>query len=138
MKNIFEKVSSSKYNIELLSNADSNMYYEMIKTRFDLNYQKLFIWDEIKIGSELIPYTTSNWNELALLNFNRLNGDIFLVVSDEEYFPWQIIKGNKKSILEFIKEQPFFEYFIFDQNLEILIFDTHDNFFKIIHKIDQN
>lgn len=137
MKKINEIVRNSPYGIKLLSIEEANLYNEKIKTSFSLNYQKLFIWDEIKKMSELIPYTNSNWNELALVNFNRLKKDIFLVVSDEEYFPWQIINGSTNSILEFIIEQPFFEYFVFDQNLEILIFDTHDNFFKVIHKQDK-
>ncbi len=48
----------------------------------------------------------------------------------------KIIHGKytlpKDMILNIICELPFFEYFIFDGDMEKVIFDTHHNFFRII------
>lgn len=52
---------------------------------------------------------------------------IYLFVTDDDPEPWQVLKGTLHDIGLFLAELWRVEYFITDENLSWLIFDTHHN-----------
>lgn len=59
-----------------------------------------------------------------LLEFDRF---VYLAITDDEFYPWPIIKFCSRDIVSILESQQYFEFFIFDGSMNRILFDTHDN-----------
>ena len=55
------------------------------------------------------------------------SGNVYLIVTDDEYGPWPVFQGCRVDIMRLIYEQRFFEYILSDEELKWAVFDTHHN-----------
>ena len=54
-------------------------------------------------------------------------GNIYLVVTNEQHYPWLVIAMPAGDVQGLLLELPYFEYFVFDDAMERVVFDTHHN-----------
>ena len=101
-----------------------------LAAKFSFDLSKLFIWANKDLHN-FYEYgeDQEKWKTIIHDLSKRFDEEIFLCITNEEFYPWKIIKGKKKIIVEWLPELPWFEYFIFDATLQYVVFDTHDNFF---------
>ena len=98
-----------------------------VAEKFSLDIRQLFLWDN-KNYSEIFDYSTSDqWEPILRKLLARFNDRIFLVVSNEGLFPWKVLNFKASDCISLLTELPFFEYFLFDESMKNIIFDTHHN-----------
>ncbi len=135
MSNLISEINeiskSLNYNLILLSEFEEEELFDKLKIKFGFDYDNLFIWQSITKFKD-VEYQVDEWQEIWSMNLDALNENIYICISDESYYPWKIYFGSKQTVLNTICELPFFEYFVFDKEMDKVIFDTHHNFFRII------
>jgi len=58
----------------------------------------------------------------------KMGGGVFLVVTDDEPFPWPVLKiDDSTPIPDVLGGMQFFEYFVFSSDFFSFFFDTHEN-----------
>ena len=139
MDSFIESVKSEIKNLKLsivsIEDSEAAYFYDVLKHKFRLDYNSLFVWSELNRFSDFSYGESVNWEVLIQELMNDFNSELFLCITNEEFYPWPILKGKKGEIVELIGSLPFFEYFVFDSNFEELLFDTHDNFFRKVRII---
>jgi hypothetical protein len=139
MTSLIESAKSEIKNLKLsivsIEDSEAAYFYDVLKHKFRLDYNSLFIWSELNRFSDFSYGESVNWGTLIQELMNDFNTDIFLCITNEEFYPWPVLKGKKGEIVELIGSLPFFEYFVFDSNFDELLFDTHDNFFRKVRVI---
>ncbi len=53
--------------------------------------------------------------------------EVTLVITDDDFPPWNAIRGDLDIICYCLEELPFFEYFLVDESRSWVLFDTHHN-----------
>ena len=98
--------------------------------KFSFDISALFIWANKNLHT-IYEYgdDLEKWEGALRDLVDRFDEDIFIAVSNEVFYPWQILSCRKEGVVELLRELPPFEYFIFDSSLQYVVFDTHDNFF---------
>lgn len=125
-----EQVKYNNLKLAWLESNQSKLVLDKISEIYKIDYDNLFIWEYLE--GKVTNYTNENW-EIELMDLLvLLNDKIYICITNEEYYPWSILYGSKNDIINIVNEMYYFEYFIFDDNFSILIFDTHHNYFKTI------
>jgi hypothetical protein len=132
-KDLFKAISSAingKEHCNFVSDEQATQLITDLATKFSFDLTRLFIWAKKDLHN-IYEYDEDRqkWETTIRELTNRFDEDIFLCITSEEFYPWRVIKGRKPVIIEWLKELPHFEYFIFDATLQYVVFDTHDNFF---------
>jgi hypothetical protein len=93
---------------------------------FDLNNR--YVWEGICI-EQMIEYKNNHikWEQELTLALDKFDNQIYLVITNDEFFPWPILAFNKTYLIEILQEHQFFEYFILDKRMKDTLFDTHHN-----------
>lgn len=101
-----------------------------LSAQFSFDISKLFIWANKNLHT-IYEYgdDPEKWKDTLQNLLDRFDEDIFIAVSNEVFYPWQILSCRKQGVVELLQQLPPFEYFIFDSSLQYVVFDTHDNFF---------
>lgn len=132
-KDLFKTISSAivdKEDCHFVSDERATQLITDLATKFSFDLTKLFIWTKKDLHN-LYEYgdDREKWETLIRDLSSRFDEEVFLCITNEEFYPWKIIKGRKQVIIELLMELSWFEYFIFDATLQYVVFDTHDNFF---------
>jgi hypothetical protein len=132
-KDLFKAISSAivgKEDCHLVSDERATQLITDLAAKFSFDLTRLFIWAKKDLHN-LYEYgdDREKWETLIRDLSNRFDEEIFLCITNEEFYPWKIIKGRKQVIIGLLMELSWFEYFIFDATLQYVVFDTHDNFF---------
>jgi hypothetical protein len=96
------------------------------KFSFDLGQR--WLWDSTR-QSETYDYNNNpgQWETIFRELLSRFADQIFLVVSDDEFYPWKVLQCKKDECVNLLNELPYFELFIFDDFMKTVVFDTHHN-----------
>ena len=121
----------------LLSEIYSQNLLTELKDKFDFSYDKKFIWEGLKSSPFKIIEYGDKWEYFLSIFLQEFCDKIFLVITNEEFYPWMILEGNSNELIQLLKEHPFFEYFIFDRSKDYVLFDTHHNEFIFLKKNKQ-
>lgn len=100
--------------------------YDKINSRFIKEEKKIWWWESLSIPSTSIEY--GEHDGLSLIReIIKNNLKVLIFITDDEAPPWPAFEGKLEDILEIIKSQRFFEYFLTSKDCKWLIFDTHHN-----------
>jgi len=132
-KDLFKAISSAingKEDCYFVPDERATQLITDLTAKFSFDLTKLFIWAKKDLHN-FYEYgdDREKWETIIGDLSNRFDEEIFLCITNEEFYPWKIIKGKKSVIIGLLTELPWFEYFIFDATLQYVVFDTHDNFF---------
>jgi hypothetical protein len=121
---------NDKEGCHFVSDEKAEQLITDLAAKFSFDLTKLFIWANKDLHN-FYEYgeDQEKWKTIIHDLSKRFDEEIFLCITNEEFYPWKIIKGRKEVIVEWLPELPWFEYFIFDATLQYVVFDTHDNFF---------
>lgn len=99
---------------------------EKIANKFIIDRSKIWWWESLTSNSFVIEYGEEDGLKI-LENLISNDQPVFLFVTDDEPEPWNVFIGNFGCILDVLKNQRFFEYFIVSEEIEWVVFDTHHN-----------
>lgn len=95
-----------------------------VAARFRVDTSRLWWWEGIP-NARSVPYAEGQGlSELARLVVDP-DGDLTLVVTGDEPPPWLGIAGPLPALLQLLNETPHFEFFVVDNELNWIVFDTH-------------
>jgi hypothetical protein len=119
-----------KQEVYFVSDEKAAQLTKDLAAKFSFDLSRLFIWANKDLHT-VYEYGDDHEKWLTTITelIDRFDEEIFLAVTDEDFYPWKILTGNKQVILNLLQDLPPFEYFIFDASLQYVVFDTHDNFF---------
>jgi hypothetical protein len=102
---------------------------EKLSKKFSFDLSKRYLWDDISV-KEIYTYNNnenSDWEILFSELLQKFEDRIYLVITDDDFFPWPIFECKRDLVTQILKEQQYFEFFIFDNLMKIILFDTHEN-----------
>ena len=104
-----------------------------IAGKYGLDPEGFLSWE--KMEGIAYPYNDpSEWGLLLSSMLGFFTGDVYLVVTNETYFPWPVIVLPAEDIQPLLLELPHFEFFIFDDTMERVVVDTHYNELIVLEK----
>jgi hypothetical protein len=113
--------------LAMVAQEKANVLRERVADRFQFPESHLLWWECLPQSAEAIDYE----GEDGLMRLSNLlkgeQGEWQLFVTDNEPPPWPCVVGPPMELIEMVREQRFFEYFLVDKDLRRVIFDTHHN-----------
>ena len=100
---------------------------------FSFDIRQCWMWDN-KRDAETYDYSDSSWEPVLQGLLNKFDRMIFLVVTDDDFFPWTALRLKKDDCINLLGELPSFEYFIFDDAMKAVVFETHHNSFILFER----
>ena len=139
IQDIEKAISQEKIQCNFIAADEAVKLTKTLIAKFSFDINQLFIWADKKI-SEVYSYQEdpNSWEQLMHVLLSKFDEQLFLAVTDEEYFPWNVLKCNKDTCIKLLKGQRYFEYFIFDASMGYVLFDTHDNSFLLFQSATYN
>jgi hypothetical protein len=112
----------------LISEENAKVLIEKLSKKFSFDLSNRYLWENLSIKESYV-YTNENseWEILFSKLLQKFEDIIFLVITDDDFYPWPIFECKKHLIVKILNEQQYFEFFIFDNLMKILLFDTHEN-----------
>jgi len=118
-----------------LADNDAKMLIEKLVNHHSLDLSRLYLWEDIiPKASFFYGDNSSLWEDRFYSFLQDYDNEIYLSVTDDEFYPWEIFKCEKKTIIGLLNEQQYFEFFIFDISLKQILFDTHHNELILLEK----
>ncbi|MEZ4306422.1 MAG: DUF6756 family protein [Polyangiaceae bacterium] len=114
-------------NLRLLTRDESETLRVDVLKRFGLPEGRRWLWEGI--GDRGIHELYSGEEVFSRLAqaIPEGNDDLYLFVTDDERPPWLCVSGSKGALLQMLKEQRCFEYFVTNAHMSWLLFDTLHN-----------
>jgi len=117
----------------VLSPEEAKAFVSKIADAYDMDLQSISPWE--KQEGVAYPYNDpSEWGLLLSSILGVFTGDVYLVVSNDSPFPWPVIVLSVDDVQTLLLELPHFEFFVFDDEGERVVFDTHYNELIIVEK----
>src|SRR6201996_8389528 len=118
-------IKEDNINCKLISNNIGDKLVLDLTEKFSFDLNNLFIWTQ-KGASEFYDYSGGEfqWDNLLQSLLDNFMESIYLCVTNEENFPWQVLQCNKNECIKLLTSLPYFEYFIFDASMSFVLFDT--------------
>lgn len=101
-----------------------------VASRYVSDTNKIWWWESLKSDSLVIDYGEEDGLNM-LENLICNDKSVIIFITDDQPEPWCVLRGASSEILNVIKNQRFFEYFIVPEELNWIVFDTHHNSFVI-------
>jgi hypothetical protein len=121
-------IKSKNMNFHLLGEKEALILFDKLKEKYEFDYSILYLWEKNYFEKTTVEYE-NKWEEYLERDLIIFTDTIYIVVSDDNYYPWNMLQGRKTELLSLLKELRFFEYFIFDSRMKMVLFDTHHNTF---------
>jgi hypothetical protein len=107
---------------------------DRLAARYGMDPGKASMW-EMPGARALYPYDLPGSWELMLGSLLDIFSDVvYLVVTDGVAAPWPVIALPPGYLLGLLPELPGFEYFVFDEAMERVVFDTHQGELVVFEK----
>ena len=85
-------------------------------------------WEQVEFeNSVYYDYEGADWDKLMEFLLSDFQNKIYLAITDDEFYPWKLLECDKASVVHLLNQQQLFEFFIFDDSFDKIIFDTHEN-----------
>lgn len=122
----FDTEAMSFSSVIRLSDLEIQEIQNLICYRFGIDLDNVWCWENMAHIDTIIEYGNENGLNKIKLLFNT-NPVVKLVVTDEDTPPWFGFKGKVFDLLEVVNKLRYFEFFIVNEDCNIIVFDTHQN-----------
>ena len=102
IESVRSEIESLNLSIVSIEDNEAACFYDVLKHKFRLDYTSLFVWSELNRFSDFSYGESVNWEVLIQELMNDFNSELFLCITNEEFYPWPILKGKKGEIVELI------------------------------------
>jgi hypothetical protein len=124
LEEIVTVLKHNKYNFVSLEADIGNELIKRLANKFFLDLNQKWLWDteNVNFVEEIIENDKSESIQQQLVFFHD---EIYVVITDDEFFPWPVLKLSKNILVTVLNEVQFFEFFIFDDEMNCILFDNH-------------
>jgi len=121
-------IKEEKINGKWVPGTQGDLLVINLAKKFSFDLNKLFIWSQ-EGTSDYYDYEGEefDWEKILSSLLDNFTQSIYICVTNEDLFPWQLLQCDKGDCIRLLTNLPFFEYFIFDSSMRCVLFDTHDN-----------
>jgi hypothetical protein len=117
-----------------LQEMDANRLINDLVNIFRLDLSQKYLWQGVEAAAMSYSEDATVWMSLLLEQLDEFQEQIYLVVTDDEFYPWPVLNCFKEDLPRILSSQQFFEFFLFDQTMKCILFDTHANEFVKIYQ----
>ena len=100
---------------------------ENLANIFSFDLSNKYLWEDAYIKEKIAYADSYEWEVSLSALLKSFSERIYLVVTDDDFYPWAVFNCKAESIVDILKEQQYFEFFIFDKSMNYILFDTHAN-----------
>lgn len=126
MAGIDEFVSANPV-VRRLEQAQADDLASRVAERFGFVQAKRWWWETTVKPLFTVTYSGEEGLKLLLELIPDLEQTVFMFATDDETPPWPCIAAPAPVLVDLLREQRFFEYFVLDPELRWVVFDTHHN-----------
>ncbi|MEO1262601.1 MAG: hypothetical protein AAFZ15_27595 [Bacteroidota bacterium] len=126
LNSIEQAIKNQTLGYSKLSEEEAEVELAKLKEAFRFDYKVLHLWGHNWENREICEYG-EGWGKELSRYLKDFADCIYLVVTDDEFYPWVVYYGEKRELKGLLEEQRFFEYFVFDHSCKKVLFDTHHN-----------
>jgi len=89
-------------------------------------------WEGLPDQAMRVPYADQEGLHIVLKIISETSDRLILFVTDDSCAPWMCVSGTASGLVDMLREQRFFEYFIVNSTMDWILFDTHHNSIVIL------
>jgi len=99
----------------------------LVADRFNLPRNHVWWWESLPKAAVCLSYGGGDEGLERLSTVLPAGASLRLFATDDSLPPWPCVCGTSTALIDMLREQRFFEYFIVDPELNWIVFDTHHN-----------
>ena len=120
-------IKTKKIDCYSVRESSSKTMLEDLASIFSFDLSNKYLWEDAYIKEKIAYTDSSEWEVSLSALLKKFSERIYLVVTDDNFYPWTIFDCEVESIIYILKEQQYFEFFVFDESMKYILFDTHAN-----------
>lgn len=124
-------IDAKKLDCSCVSELMATPIFDKLVICFSFDLLNRYLWIDANIKEEITYDNNYEWEISLSTLLKNFDDRVYLVVTDDEFYPWAMFECKVELILDILSEHQYFEYFIFDKSMEYILFDTHENIFKL-------
>ncbi len=133
---LIDKIDTALQGIpgsRILSEEEAQRLVTAVAANYGLDLEGFLSWERVE--GTAYPYDDpAEWGLLLASMLGLFTGDVYMVVTNETYFPWPVIGLPAADVQSLLLELPHFEFFIFDETMDRMVVDTHYNELIVLEK----
>ncbi len=112
----------------LLKADEAELVRMEVARRFGFSVRQVWWWEHLPSPTESLAYS-DGCEGLRLLSTVLPAGTqrAYLFATDDDPPPWLCVSGPPHALLDLVAQLRFFEFFIVDDGMTWIVFDTHHN-----------
>jgi hypothetical protein len=127
LKEAINSYSDDHPQLRVLASDEAESIRTKVALRFGFREGQAWWWERLPPSSRSFAYSEGEGlAQLMAMAPNRIE-PVYLFVTDDDPPPWLCLSGPLQALVEMLNELRFFEYFIIDQSMRWIVFDTHHN-----------
>ena len=111
----------------LLKADEAEVLRTEIAHRFGFSDRELWWWEHLGSPVRSVAYSDGEGLRLLSAVLPPRTRRAFLFVTDDDPPPWLCVSGPPHALLDLVAQLRFFEFFILDEDMTWIVFDTHHN-----------
>jgi hypothetical protein len=119
--------ASNHQEVKVLDPDEAERLRNLVADHFCFPKDGIWWWQSAPGSSMMIPYEGTDGLERLLGILRDIGAPAYLFITDDEPAPWPCVSGHPHALVDMVREQRFFEYFVVDPEMKWIIFDTHHN-----------
>lgn len=131
LKESLARFAGRRADLRVLDADETERLTWDVASRFVEDPSCLWWWESLLGVSQSIEYHGDGLKLLSTLLAAR-SGELTLFVTDEQRPPWMALRGSRDALIELLGDHQSFEYFVVDDSLDWIIFDTHHDCLVIV------
>jgi hypothetical protein len=128
---LIENIHATLESLPMVSELQENeaqVIVERFASLYVSNAKMRWWWEALKVRDKSLRYDSyQHWLEIMESLCPEWES-AYLVVTDDEFPPWPVLKGPFSDLLELIGDQFGFEYFITGIDYSWCVFDNHHDY----------
>ncbi len=128
IKTMQDYITRNQVSGIFLQDDESNSLIEKLAAIFSFDLEERWLWEQVVFEDcAYYDYEGADWDKVMELLLSDFQNKIYLAITDDEDYPWKLMECDKASAISLLNQQRLFEFFIFDDSFDKIIFDTHEN-----------
>lgn len=106
---------SNDIRCTLLQEKDANLLVKNLANSFHLDLSQRYLWQGVEAAAMSYSEDATVWMSLLLEQLDEFQEQIYLVVTDDEFYPWPVLNCFKGIYQEFCHHNNFSSFFCLKQ-----------------------
>lgn len=113
--------------VRLLKQDEADELIEKARGAFVADPGRLWWWESVSSPCSSRTYGESDVSKILLASLREKGPQFYMVITDDQPRPWAVVSGDLDGLIKVIQGTRPFEYFLMDESIAWILFDTHHN-----------